>query len=158
MITNATWLPLMLLVFHLPASALATDYRNPAEVRQLIEQIMRQPQPQPASTATFYSCCISHYDGFIPYSSGMTETYDLNKPHHKYIYHDGRIVKCEFFDGPAKLSSYHAVWNTSAGAPVLSGYFGEDGQWAWYMYAEYNASGKVNVLYRFGRSFELESY
>lgn len=137
---------------------LATDYRKLSEVKQLIEQTMRQPQPQPVSTAYYYSCCISHFDGFIPYEPGMSENYDQNKPHYKYTYQDGRVVKSEFFDDSGKSFGYYAVWNNSAGAPILSGYFGKDGLWAWYMYADYDSSGKIHNLYRFSADFELQCY
>lgn len=135
--------------------ALALDYGKPSKVRQLIQQIMRRPQPRPGSTAYYYSSGIAHYDSFVPYAPDMTEEFDRSKPHHRYTYHDGRIAKCEFFEGRGKPSSYHAVWHSSAGAPILSAYFGKDGLPGWYMYAEYGSSGKIAMLYRFGSAFEF---
>jgi hypothetical protein len=149
---------MMVACFLAAFSGLATDYRNPAEVKQMIEEIMRQPQPQPVSVASYYGCCISHFDGIIPYYPSMTEKYDQNKPHYKYTYHDGRIAKCEFFEVPGKVANSFPVWNNSAGAPVLSGYFREDGSCDWYVYAEYDSSGKIRVYYRFNASFELQYY
>lgn len=127
---------------------------GPAEVRRLIEEIMGQPRRQPESVACFYSTGISHIDGLIPYCFDMTESFDLSKPHNKYTYHDGRLAKCESFDGNGRLTSLDAIWNNRVEAPVLVVYF-KDGGVCEYTYAEYDDLGRLQAYYRFDKSFQL---
>lgn len=124
----------------------------------MLEQTMRLPQAKPASIVTFYSDAISHFDGFIPCNPGMRAQFDMAKAHYTYTYHDGRLAKCEFFDASGKRGEYYPVWNNSDGAPVLSADFGENGDAVRYLYAKYDASGKIHLLYHFDGSFELDCY
>lgn len=136
--------------------ALATDYQNPAAVKQLIEQIIRQPQPQPQSNALYYSCCVSHFDGFIPTSYSLDTSYDKTNHHYRFTFQDGRVTKCEYVEESGKVSGTFVVWNNNAGAPVLTAACQENGDCSWYMYAEYDPSGKIHAIYRFNSSFELQ--
>jgi hypothetical protein len=140
------------------SATLAADYRNPSEVKRLLEQTLRQPQAPPGPTAYYYADDTAHFDGLIPFSYNFVQSYEATKPHYKYTCQDGRIIKCEYLDGTGKSSGYFGVWYNSSGAPVLSTYFGEDGLATWYVYAEYGASGKIQATYRFSASFELRSY
>jgi hypothetical protein len=132
-------------------------YWDPSRVKQLIEQTMQQPQNQ-NPTAVFYGTGISHIDGYIPYLSKLSETHDPNKPYMKYTYYDGRISTAENFDASGQVIECYAVWNNSMGAPVLGAYRNKAGVYDWYAYAEFDASGKIQTLYRFGSNFELGSY
>jgi len=157
--SHVSWCAALATVYHLASfSALAVDYGKPAEVKDLLERTMRLPQPQPASIVTFYSDGISHFDGFIPWNPSMRAQFDAAKAHYSYTYHDGRLTKCEFFDASGKLGEHYPVWNNTDGGPVLSADFGENGVAVRYLYAEYDASGRIHLLYHFNGSFALDCY
>jgi hypothetical protein len=141
-----------------PASAgLSATYTEPAQAKGLIQRTLQLPQSANA-TAVFYSSGISHFDSFIPCAFDMKETWDQSQSHWKFTYHDGRISRADYVDASGKVTESFVVWNNSSGAPVLSAYQNKDGNYDWYMYAEFDSSGKIQTLYRYNKWFELEFY
>jgi hypothetical protein len=142
----------------LPARAgLSSTYTDAAQAKQLIMRAMQLPQSQNA-TAVFYSDGISHFDSFVPCAGDMKATWDMSKPHYQFTYHDGRISKAEYVNESGKVVSSFVMWNNSLGAPVLEGCLEANGTYQWYMYAEFDSSGKMQTIYRFNAAFELQFY
>lgn len=118
---------------------------------------MQLPQSQ-NDTKIFYSDQITHFDGLIPYSIFLTETNLPNVYHYKFTYHDGRVSSAESFDATGAKAGAFVVWNNSAGAPVLGAFQNLNGGYNWFEYGEYDSSGKIQTIYRYNDSFELQSY
>ena len=140
------------------SDSLAVDYRNPAEIKPLLEQLMQQPQASAGPTTNFYAINVNHFDGLIPFSSLLVKTWDEAKPHYKYTCQDGLIIKCERRDGAGDTSDYFAVWYNAAGAPVVSTHIIPTQRPSWYEYAVYAPSGKIRAAYRFNNAFDLVFY
>jgi len=141
-----------------PAAAqLAATYTEPAQAKLLIQRAMQLPQSDNA-TAVFYSVGISHFDSFIPCAFDMKTMWDQSGPHWKFTYHDGRLSRADYLDASGTVAESWVMWNNSTGAPVLSAFQDKDGHYGSYMYAEFDPSGKIQTLYRYNDSFELEYY
>jgi len=150
-------LALVFIISQPAVAQLAATYSKPAQARLLIQRAMQSPQSDNA-TAIFYSGGISHFDSFIPFAFDLKTTWDQSRSHWKFTYHDGRISRADNVDGSGEVTESYVVWNNSAGAPVLSAYQNKDGHYDWYMYAEFDSSGKIQTLYHYGKAFELGSY
>lgn len=151
------FLALVMLISQPAAAQLAATYTDPAQAKLLIQQAMQSPQSD-SDTAIFYSGDISHFDSFIPFAFDMKTNWDLSRRHMKFTYHDGRISRADAVDASGKIMDSYLVWNNSAGAPVLSAYQNKNGDYDWYIYAEYDASGKIQTLYHYGKTFKLGTY
>ena len=139
----------LVLFISLPALAdLSATYTDPSQAKQLIQRAIQLPQSQ-NDTKIFYSDGIAHFDGLIPVSPSMKETREPNKYCNKYTYHDGRISSVEGIDETGATTGVYVVWNDGKGAPVLSVYRNKAGSYDWYMYAEYDLSGKIQKLYSY---------
>lgn len=137
---------------------LPATYTDPSQAKQLIQSAMQLPQSQ-SDTKIFYGDGVAHFDSFIPFSPSMKESAEPNKITVRFTYHDGRISTAEMLNEAGRVTESFVVWNNSAGAPVVSACRNkDDGGYGWYMYGEYDSSGKIQKIYRFNESFELLNY
>jgi hypothetical protein len=88
----------------------------------------------------------------------MTPSWDQTGPHWKFTYHDGRIAKAESIGAGGEVRESYELCQNASGAPVLERFRNRYGNYDWYMYAEYDPTGKIHALYRFNGSFELSSF
>ena len=150
-------LALVMIISQPAAAQLAATYTDPAQAKLLIQRAMQSPQSD-KDTAIFYSGGISHFDSFIPFAYDLKTSWDQSRAHWKFTYNDGRISRADNVDGSGNVTESYLVWNNSTGAPVLSAYQNKDGGYDWYLYAEFDASGKIQTLYQFGKAFQLGNY
>jgi hypothetical protein len=144
------------------------DLWNPAAVRPLVEELMlppdrKPPNRKPAVERIFYSKGVALTDGFIP-TGGLSLTRPQTESCYRFTYHDGLVVKCEFFRTLAEEEKGHApvqvyvVRYDQRGAPRLSGEFGRQGQCEWYKYAAYDDAGRLQVIYHLTPGYRLQLY
>lgn len=131
------------------------DYRNPEDVRQLIDRIIQKPRRKPKSVVHSYSSGIGHVDGYIPSNWVMEWNFDENKHYYRYTYHDGRLVTCTFLRDPEHVTD--SIWYNESGAPILNRRFSHGARPS-YMLASFDHAGRIKKIYHYGPYFDLFSY